>query len=97
MFSKKLVISGFVTIQLLLIFFYIYTQSIIIKSTYAFQDSERTFQELQKRKKDLTHELLQAQEAQKLKTYATQELQMKKARISDIKELPIANPSTSSG
>jgi cell division protein FtsL len=88
MFSKKIVITGFVTVQLMLVFFYIYTQSVIIQLTYSFQDAERTFQELQKRKKELTHELLQTQEAQKLKTYATQELQMKKARLSDIKQLP---------
>ena len=88
MVSRNIIITGLIATQLLLIFFYIYTQSLIIQLTYSFQDSERTFQELQKRKKDLTHELLQAQEAQKLKNYATQELQMKKARLSDIKELP---------
>lgn len=91
MVSRNIIITGFITVQLILIFFYIYTQSLIIQLTYSFQDSERTFQELQKRKKDLTHELLQAQEAQKLKSYATQELQMKKARLSDIKELPADN------
>jgi cell division protein FtsL len=84
MFSKKIVIISFVVVQLILIFFYIYTQSVIIQLTYSFQDAERTFQELHKRKKSLTHDLLQAQEAQKLKTYATQDLAMKKARLSDI-------------
>jgi len=88
MVHKKIIITSFVAVQLILVFFYIYTQSVIIQLTYSFQDADSTFQELQKRKKDLTHELLQAQEAQKLKTHATQELQMKKARLSDIKELP---------
>lgn len=94
MVHKKIIITGFVAAQLIIIFFYIYTQSIIIKLTYSFQDQDRIFQELQKRKKDLTQELLKAQDAQKLKTHATQELQMKKARLSDIKELPPLDSAT---
>ena len=50
MVHKKIIITVFVAVQLILIFFYIYTQSIIIKLTYSFQDADRTFQELQKRK-----------------------------------------------
>ncbi len=87
MFSRKLVISVVISIQLALIFFYIYTQSIIIQLTYSFQDTERIFQEMEKRKKALTYQLLQEQEPQTLKNYA-HELRMKKTRLSDIKKLP---------
>lgn len=88
MLSKKVTLVAFFVTQLALIFFYIYTQSIIIKLNYSIQDSERRFQELQKKKKELTHELLQEQDPQNLKHYATHDLQMKKARLTDIKEIP---------
>jgi|GEM_PF-7091613 cell division protein FtsL len=83
--KKIFIVAG--PVQLLLIFFYIYTQSICIRLTYSLQDAEYTLQELQKRKKELTHELLQNQEAQHLKKYATKELSMKKIRITDIQEM----------
>lgn len=89
MISKKIIITSFIVFQLILIFFFIYTQSIVIRLTYSLQDTEHTLQDMRKRKKDLTNELLQAQQAPALKTYATQELQMKKARLSDIKDLPV--------
>lgn len=88
MLSKKIILAAFFATQLSLIFFYIYTQSIIIKLNYSIQDFERKFQELQKKKKAITHELLQEQDPQNLKHYATCDLQMKKARIADIKEIP---------
>ncbi len=88
MVSRRIIITAFISLQIVLIFFYIYTQSRIIKLTYRFQDSERALQELQKKKKDITHELLQAQESQKLKNYAVNDLQMKKIRLSDIKQVP---------
>ncbi|MBY0110042.1 MAG: hypothetical protein K2X90_02960 [Candidatus Babeliaceae bacterium] len=89
MFSRSIITTIFISVQLALIFFYIYTQSIIIKLTYSFQDTERIFQEVEKRKRTLTQELLQEKESQKLKNYATHELRMKKTRLSDIKDLPL--------
>ena len=89
MISKKVAIMSFAVIQIALIFFYIYMQSMVIQLTYAIQDSERAFHESQKKKKELTQALLQEQDVQKLKSYATYDLRMKKARLSDIKELPV--------
>lgn len=74
--------------QFILIFFYIYIQSTIIKITYSIQEAEYLFQDLQKKKKSVMHELLQAQEPEALQEYAINELHMKKMRITDLQELP---------
>jgi cell division protein FtsL len=91
MFSKKITLIGVAVVQLALIFFYIYTQSSIIKLTYANQDTERTLQALLKREKELTRELLDEQNPEKLQQQAAS-LSMKKARISDIKNIPTPEP-----
>ncbi len=84
---KRTFIISLVALQLGLIFFYIYTQSTIIKLTYACQKNQNRLDELQKNERQLMHELLQLQKPQELKAYALHELGMKKATIAHIKKL----------
>ncbi len=84
---KRTFIISLVALQLGLIFFYIYTQSTIIKLTYACQKNQNRLDELQKNERQLMHELLQLQKPQELKAYALHELGMTKATIAHIKKL----------
>jgi sortase (surface protein transpeptidase) len=85
--KKKLFIATFVATQLFFIFFHIHKQSQFIKLSYEKQKYEKLAKELAQKKQSILQSLHIAQNRSAIKSYAEQELKMKKVRLDQVKTL----------
>lgn len=85
--KKKLFMATFVATQLFFIFFHIRKQSQFIKLSYEKQNYEKLTTELAHKKQQLAQSLHVAQNRSSIKSYAENELKMKKVRLDQVKTL----------
>ena len=77
----------FVAIQPVLIFFHIYRNNLSIRHTYTYQKRVAQRDNLLRKKEQLTQQLCNLQNQQKIKEYAQNFLGMEKVKLRQIKKL----------
>lgn len=89
--KRNIFVILFISVNILFIFLQIHKQSTFIKLSYENQRLEKEKQQLVHKKEELTQKLYELQDPSEIKKFASNDLNMQKIKLNQIKKIDINN------